>query len=260
MTSPIDHKSISNPICLENICLSKTTAGRPPSKILTDISLTARSAQITSIIGPSGGGKSSLIRLINRMSEPTSGTIYLYGKDISKINPVELRRQVAMVLQKPFMFGGTVLSNLQQPFIYSKSDLPATNDIRVVSAIEHARLSPALLERDARTLSLGEQQRVNIARALITRPMVLLLDEPTSALDRPTADALATTLKEICQKMELAVILVTHDLRLTERVSDYLYFIESGVIREEGLPNQLLNRPTSQELLRFLEDPPLLES
>lgn len=260
MTSTTDSNILNHPIYLERVCLIKADGSKPSVKILTDISLTARSAQITSIIGPSGGGKSSLIRLINRMSEPTSGRIYLYGNDLSKINPIELRRQVSMVLQKPFMFEGTVLSNLQRPFIYSNLALPEANDIRITSAMEHARLSPALLERDARTLSLGEQQRVNIARALITGPRVLLLDEPTSALDRPTADGLATTLKEICQLMELTVILVTHDLRLAERVSDYLYFIDSGVIKEDGPPDELLNRPASPALLNFLEDPQLLGS
>jgi putative ABC transport system ATP-binding protein len=257
---PIDPNYRNNAIYLDNVCFSKEVAGRPPTNILKDITLSARSSKITAIIGPSGSGKSSLIRLINRLCDPTSGSIFFSGKDISQINPVLLRRQIAMVLQKPFMFEGTVLSNLQRPFMYSSSDLPDSDEKEILTAMELARLSPALLERDARTLSLGEQQRVNIARALITKPQVLLLDEPTSALDRPTADGLAATLKEICLKRELVVILVTHDLRLAERVADYLYFLVSGVIKEEGLPSEILKRPACPELINFLEDPQTLES
>ena len=246
-------------IYLENICLSKAAENKLPAVILENICLSANSSQITAIIGPSGGGKSSLIRLINRMSEPTSGSIYLDGTDVFTIDPVDLRRQVAMVLQKPFMFEGSVESNLLLPFSYSNSKLISDKHSRVVSTMELTRLSPALLERNARSLSLGEQQRVNIARALITNPRVLLLDEPTSALDRPTADGLAATVRDICQNSKLAVVLVTHDLRLAERVADYIYFLDSGVIKEDGLTTNLLKQPRCPELIRFLEDPDPLE-
>ena len=246
-------------IYLENICLSKAAENKLPAVILKNICLSANSSQITAIIGPSGGGKSSLIRLINRMSEPTSGSIYLDGTDVFTIDPVDLRRQVAMVLQKPFMFEGSVESNLLLPFSYSNSKLISDKHSRVVSTMELTRLSPALLKRNARSLSLGEQQRVNIARALITNPRVLLLDEPTSALDRPTADGLAATVRDICQNSKLAVVLVTHDLRLAERVADYIYFLDSGVIKEDGLTTNLLKQPRCPELIRFLEDPDPLE-
>jgi putative ABC transport system ATP-binding protein len=85
------------------------------------------------------------------------------------------------------------------------------------------------------------------------------LDEPTSALDRPTADGLAATVKDICQNSTLAVILVTHDLRLAERVADYIYFLDSGIIKEDGLTTDLLKQPRCPELIRFLEDPDPLE-
>jgi len=245
-------------IYLENICLSKAVENKLPAVILKDICLTANSSQITAVIGPSGGGKSSLIRLINRMSEPTSGSIYLDGTDIFSINPIDLRRQVAMVLQKPFMFEGSVKSNLLLPFSYSNSKFNSDKQYSIERTMELTRLSPALLERNARSLSLGEQQRVNIARALITNPRAMLLDEPTSALDRPTADGLAATVKEICQNSMLAVILVTHDLRLAERVADYIYFLDSGVIKENGLTTDLLKQSRCPELIRFLEEPDLL--
>jgi putative ABC transport system ATP-binding protein len=224
-------------------------------EILSDISFSARSGEVTAIVGPSGGGKSSLLRLINRLSDPTRGTVYLDGGDISRLDPLLLRRRVAMVPQKPFMFEGTVLSNLQRPFLYRHEPLPGAESPELLHSLELARLAPGLLERDSRTLSLGEQQRVSLARALITKPGVLLLDEPTSALDRPTADLLAATIHDICCSQRLAVIMVTHDLRLAGRIADYLLYLEGGRIMEEGGAKELLSCPQSPELRRFLAEP-----
>jgi putative ABC transport system ATP-binding protein len=237
---------------LEGISVVRRGAERP---LLDDVCCCARKSEITTIVGPSGGGKSTLIRLINRLEDPTGGAILLEGNDISLLDPLELRNRVAMVPQRPFMFEGTVLDNLQRPFAYRRQPPPEAGNPDLRRSLELARLSPDLLQRNARTLSLGEQQRVALCRALITRPRVLLLDEPTSALDRPTADHLAATFREICRNEQLTVMLVTHDLRLAEHSSDYLYYLEGGRIREEGDPAELLSTPHSDELRRFLGTP-----
>jgi putative ABC transport system ATP-binding protein len=225
------------------------------NKILQNVSLTAKSGLITAVIGPSGGGKSTLVRLINRLAEPTSGSIYLGERLITELDPLELRRLVALVSQKPFMFEGTVLENLQRPFLYREQKLPTAESDEVRHALELARLDHDMVQRNARTLSGGEQQRVSLARALITKPRVLLLDEPTSALDRRTGDALAATFQEVCRKERLTVILVTHDLRVAERIADDCLYLEAGHILEEGSAEELFNRPRSAELRRFLSEP-----
>jgi len=240
---------------LEDVGMVRMNPKGEEVAILAGISFGARPGEITAIVGPSGGGKSTLVRLVNRLDEPTSGRIRLYGEDVSALDPLQLRRRVGMVLQKPFMFEGTVLVNLQRPFLYRNAPPPGAGSGEVLGALELARLSPELLERDARTLSLGQQQRVSLARALITGPQVLLLDEPTSALDRPTSDRLAATLQEICRSQRLVVILVTHDLRLAGRVADYLVYLEGGQILEEGKAEDLLTRPATAELVRFLAEP-----
>lgn len=240
---------------LDEIGVVKSGPNGSRKEILHDISFSARSGEVTAIVGPSGGGKSSLLRLINRLSDPTSGKVFLEGVDISRLDPLLLRRRVAMVPQKPFMFEGTVLSNLQRPFLYRHEPLPGAESAEVLHSLELARLKPELTDRDSRTLSLGEQQRVSLARALITSPGVLLLDEPTSALDRPTADLLAAAVHDICRSQRLAVIMVTHDLRLAERIADYLLYLEGGRIMEEGRAEELLSRPQSHELRRFLVGP-----
>ncbi len=247
--------SVMATVRLEEVGVVRLGRDGRAAEILNDISFSARSGEVTAIVGPSGGGKSSLLRLINRLSDPTRGRIYLDGADISQLDPLWLRRRVAMAPQKPFMFEGTVLSNLQRPFLYRHEQLPGAESAEVLHSLELVRLGPDMLERDSRTLSLGEQQRASLARALIANPRVLLLDEPTSALDRPTADQLAATVHDICRSQMLAVIMVTHDLRLAERVADYLLYLEGGRIMEEGRAEAILSRPQSPELRRFLADP-----
>lgn len=229
--------------------------GETRRELLQDISFSAQAGHVTAVIGPSGGGKSTLIRLINRLADPSSGKIYLGSSEIRELDPLELRRMVALVSQKPFMFEGTVLENLQMPFLYRQQQAPGADSEEVRIALELAQFDQGMTQRDARSLSGGEQQRVSLARALITRPKVLLLDEPTSALDRRTGDALAATFQEVCRREQLTVILVTHDLRLAERIADYCLYLEAGRIMEEGTAEQLLNRPRSAELTRFLAEP-----
>lgn len=242
-------------VSVEHVGLVRHDREGKETTILTDISFRARQGEVTAIVGPSGGGKSSLVRLINRLDDPTGGKILLGKEDIMRFDPLALRQRVAMVLQKPFMFEGTVLGNLQRPFLFRQEPIPAAGNPVVHHVMELVRLPLDLLERDARTLSLGEQQRVNLARALITEPHVLLLDEPTSALDRPTGDRLAATFHEICSLQCLSVILVTHDLRLAGKIADYLIYLEGGRIRETGCPDDLLTNPASCELRRFLAEP-----
>ncbi len=237
--------------------LEQLTAVRPgpqnrPLTVVESISCTFRHGELTALIGPSGSGKSSLIRLINRLEEPLQGRIMLEGSDIKEMPPPLLRQRIGMMLQKAYLFDGSVLDNLQMPFSYRKRPLPGPDDPDITRCLALARLTPDYLQRDARTLSGGEQQRVNLARALVSKPQVLLLDEPTSALDRPTTDSLGQTLKEVCHSEKLAVIIVTHDLRLTRRISDHLLYLEQGRLVESGSTAELFAQPKSEGLRRFL--------
>lgn len=224
-------------------------------EVLCGLSLKAPTGELTVIVGPSGGGKSTLVRLLNRLEEPDSGRILLFGEAITGLDPLVLRRRVGLVPQKPFMFEGSVLDNLQRPFLLRDEPPPTTDSEAILAVLDLCRLEPELLPREARSLSLGQQQRVALARTLITGPEVLLLDEPTSALDRPTGDRLAATLREICRSRRLTILMVTHDLRLAGRVADHLAYLEAGVILEEGRPEQLLNHPRTEQLRRFLAEP-----
>ncbi|MDD2502047.1 MAG: ATP-binding cassette domain-containing protein [Geobacter sp.] len=242
-------------VILDRVSTTRTDAQGTNIPFLHEINCSFTTGQLTALIGPSGGGKSSLIRLINRLEDPSSGQIHLTGQNIRDLPPPLLRQRVGMMLQKAYMFEGTVLENLQQPFRYRKEPLPAPDHQDLVRCIRLSRLSPDYLQRDARTLSGGEQQRVNLARALINRPEVLLLDEPTSALDRPTTDSLGATLQEICHTEGLTVIMVTHDLRLARRISDQTIYLEAGRIVEAGRTAALFDAPQSKGMQRFLAEP-----
>lgn len=241
---------------IENVSKSRVDRQGRQAVILRGISLELFAGRLTVIIGPSGGGKSTLVRLINRLDEAGADRILYAGRDITEIDPRELRRRIALVMQKPFLFPGSVLENLQRPFHFRNEPPPAADDTGLLNLLEEIQMPRLWLERDARSLSLGEQQRVCLARSLAGAPDTLLLDEPTSALDRPTADRLVGLLRNLCLGRGMAMLMVTHDLRLAERAADYLAYLEDGRIFEQGDPQQLLAQPQSAVLRRFLHQPP----
>lgn len=223
-------------------------------RIFDQLNFSLEAGQMTLLIGPSGGGKSSLLRLLNRLDEPEEGEILLQGENILSIPPPKLRLKVALVMQKPIMFPGTVLENLQSSFRLRQTKFPGADSERIRLIIDLCGLETALLRRDASELSLGQQQRVSLARILMSSPKVLLLDEPTSALDRPSSDRLGELLQRLCQEQQLGMLMVSHDLRLVERIADLILFLCGGRLAETGSAD-ILQRPCSCELRDFLNNP-----
>ncbi len=226
-------------------------------KLLEGVSLDLCPGQLLALIGPSGGGKSTLLRLLNRLDEMTAGRILLRGDDIRQLPVTELRRKVAMVMQKPVMFAGSVLQNLQSPFALRREPPPVADSPQLNQVLELCGLNQDFLGRPAEQLSIGQQQRVSLARALLTEPQLLLLDEPTSALDRPAADRLGELLYRLCRQRQIAVLMITHDLRLAERIADWVVFLQGGELIEQGKV-EILKAPQTAELQQFLDDPELI--
>jgi putative ABC transport system ATP-binding protein len=223
--------------------------------ILSSIDLAIEEGSFTAIVGPSGGGKSTLVRLLNRLDDPTSGRILFRGRDITAIDPLSLRRRIGLVLQKPHMFEGTVLENLRLPFRFAGKKIESPNEQRLQDALDICQLPGDILNQTARNLSFGQQHRLSLARALLLEPEVILLDEPTSALDRPTADRLGETLRQIGRQLHLTIVMVTHDLRLAGRVANRLAYIEKGRLLESGPVSRLLAHPQTDALRNFLSEP-----
>ena len=185
----------------------------------------ADGGSITCLLGPSGAGKSTLLRLCNRLEVPSSGSISFRGRDLASIDPLELRRDVGMVFQRPTLFPGSVRDNLRVAE-------PSGTDDSFVTALERARLDRRFLDREGDSLSGGEAQRVCLARTLVTDPEVLLMDEPTSALD-PTATRGLEELGRTLADEGMPILWVTHDLAQAERVADARIVLVEGRLADE---------------------------
>src|SRR5881296_1221341 len=199
--------------------------GQPPIPVLKNVSVAVERGSALTLVGPSGSGKSSLLRCLNRLVEPTSGTVRFDGRDIRSFDPRALRRRVALVMQTPVLFEGTVRENLR----VRPADVPGDfSEDRLSAMLAEVGLEPDLLDRDAATLSGGEKQRVTMARALLRDPQALLLDEPTSALDPPNALLVVETVSRLRTTRGLSIVAVTHQPELVRRLGGGLLYLVKG--------------------------------
>jgi len=211
------------------------SAGPADQPILRDISLSIPVEGILAVAGPSGAGKSTLVRLLNRLDDPVAGTVALEGSDLRDWDPATLRRHVGMVFQKAPVFAGTVHDNL------CVAD-PDVTDERARHVLEHVALPPELLDRPADRLSGGEAQRMSIARALLTRPKVLLADEPTAALDGEARRAVEDLGREIADG-GVPIVWITHDTDQLRRLADHVLLLADGQLLAFGHLSELDEHP-----------------
>jgi putative ABC transport system ATP-binding protein len=178
----------------------------------------------TAIVGPSGSGKSTLLRVLNRLADPDAGVVHYRGRPITDHDPPALRRDVALVPQLPALLEGTVGDNI------AFAARLAGQDPEPDACLNRAGLDSSYADRDAAALSVGEQQRAMLARALIQQPSVLLLDEPTSALDGAAREAVEATLGGLRAERDVSLVLVTHDPAQAARLADRTLSIDAGRI------------------------------
>jgi putative ABC transport system ATP-binding protein len=211
---------------LEDVCL--TRGGDP---VLEDFSARIEEGA-TAITGPSGSGKSSLLRLLDRLADPDSGRILYRGTPLGELDALELRREVGLVPQLPALVEGTVEENLDYAAGLGPTRPDAAERPPTEVLLDLAGLAPSYGSRDTKQLSVGEQQRAMLARALAVRPRVLLLDEPTSALDAAATEAVERALGGLRERSGLSIVLVTHDPAQAERLADRT--IEIRPLRARG--------------------------
>ena len=178
----------------------------------------------TALLGPSGSGKSTLLRLLNRLADPERGSVKLRSEDLRSLDPLELRRRLQLVPQLPAPLPGSVAENLQ----YGPSLCGREAD--VARALELAGLDAGFADREAGRLSVGEQQRVMLARALALEPEVLLLDEPTAALDDEARAGVEQTLARLEAQLDVSTVLVTHDRDQASRLAVRIVELRDGVL------------------------------
>lgn len=180
--------------------------------------------KITSIVGKSGSGKTTLLKMLNKMFTPDSGQILYKGKNILEINAIELRRQVVMLGQTPAIFPGTIRDNLLIGRKFAnKESLPEDDLLRVMKKVELDKP----LDGDGEELSGGEQQRVALARVILSDPEVFLLDEPSSALDSVTERLIIKSLVDYTRENYKTLIMVTHSRDIGNEFSDVVFEIKN---------------------------------
>jgi len=212
--------------------LRTTNLGRevPGKAIIRDVSFAVETGELLGVVGASGSGKSSLLRLLNRLDEPTSGTVYLEDQDYRLLPPTELRKRVGMVTQRPYLFPGDVATNLRFGPRQRGESVP---DDEIARLLERVGL-PGFAAQDVSVLSGGEQQRVSLARTLANRPELLLLDEPTSALDEQSARGIEGLVNTVVRDQGLTCVMVTHDRGQARRLCDRVALLNAGRLVQIG--------------------------
>lgn len=224
------------------------------NEVLKDIELEINAGEVVAIIGPSGGGKSTLLRCINLLEQPDGGEINfegtnIIGKDV-KVN--ELRQKMGMVFQNFNLFPHkTVLENIMlAPKLLKHTDSTSLKQ-EAQELLDKVGLSDKGNSYPAQ-LSGGQKQRVAIARALAMHPDVLLFDEPTSALDPEVVGDVLQVMKELA-KEGMTMVVVTHEMQFARDVSDKVVFMADGIVAEAGTPSQIFGNPQNERTQQFLK-------
>jgi putative ABC transport system ATP-binding protein len=210
--------------------VSLARAGRP---VLDSVSAEIHPGA-TAIVGPSGSGKSTLLRLLNRLADPDAGAISYRDRPLAGYDPLRLRREVSLVPQLPALLPGTVVSNLRYAADLAGKRLDGGRCLGL------AGLDAGFADRDVAELSVGEQQRTMLARALAQEPDVLLLDEPTSALDQAARDAIEATLAKLRAELEISLVVVTHDPEQARRLARRAVRLREGRVAACGALEEAL--------------------
>lgn len=184
--------------------------------------------KITTLVGSSGSGKTTILRMLNKLISPTEGKIIYKGNDLHSIDSVLHRREVSMLTQNPAIFDGSIRDNLNSGLYFQDKKL--MNDEVLKQTIEQVKLNKNL-DTPANTLSGGEKQRLALARILVLNPLVYLLDEPSSALDDETEDILIQMLIQYVQTNRKTIVMVTHSKAVANKYSDVIVEVSEGKIK-----------------------------
>ncbi|MBO8156783.1 MAG: methionine ABC transporter ATP-binding protein [Bacillaceae bacterium] len=220
-----------------------------------DLSVQINKGEIFGVIGFSGAGKSTFIRLLNRLEEPSEGSIVLKNRDITTLNSRELRhtrQKIGMIFQHfNLLWSRTVFENISFPLEIAKVPKRERKK-KVQTLIDLVGLSGKENSYPSQ-LSGGQKQRVGIARALANNPEVLLCDEPTSALDPQTTDDILELLVDINQKLNLTIVLITHEMHVIQKICDRVAVMENGTFIEVGEAEEVFHHPKQKTTRRFVQ-------
>lgn len=220
-------------------------------QVLTDINLKIKRGTSTALVGPTGSGKTVMLRLINMLEKPSSGTVYFEGINANASSKIRLkiRRQIGMVFQKPLAFKSSVYNNVAFGLkIRGKTE---NMDKKIKETLEVIGLK-GYENRNALKLSGGETQRLALARAMITEPKLLLLDEPTANLDPISTGKMEELIEKINRESETTIIMTTHNLSQGQKLSDRMVMLNNGRILQSGTPDEIFRRPKDKFVADFI--------
>ena len=243
--------SLTSAVMMNNVAIATNQVSYQTKfrTLLTNISVAIGKGQKTALIGATGSGKTTFLRLLNRLIDPSTGNILWNGKNIQEIPIQTLRRRVLLVSQEPSLLGMTVSEAIAYPLLLQ--NLPQSEiDSRLQKWLEKLQIDRKLLNHSELELSLGQRQWVAIARALIMEPEIILLDEPTSALDRGLSHLLLDTLTELTQSPQpVTVVMINHQLDLVQTWCDRLICLHKGELVQDTEAS-LVNWQAIDDLLR----------
>ncbi len=225
------------------------------NQVLKDISLTVHKGEVISIIGSSGSGKSTFLRSINLLEEPTGGEILFHGQNVLEkgYDLTTYREKLGMVFQSFNLFENlNILENaiVAQTTVLKRSRTEAETIAK--ENLNKVGMTEQYWTAKPKQLSGGQKQRVAIARALSVNPEAMLFDEPTSALDPEMVGEVLKTMKELA-KTGLTMLIVTHEMEFAKEVSDRVIFMDQGVIAEQGTPQEIFENPKEERTKTFLQ-------
>jgi ABC-type sugar transport system ATPase subunit len=220
-------------------------------KVIDNINLKLEKGTTLGLIGPTGCGKTTLLRIIDLLEKPSSGQIFLDGVDISnsKIEPKKIRRRIGMVFQKPIVFKGTVYDNIRYGLKVRDEDEESYE--KEISKLLDSLGLTGYENREASTLSGGETQRIALARALITDPDLLLLDEPTANLDPLSTEKIENLIVELSRKEQTTTIMATHNLIQGQKLSDQIAILNKKIF-QIGTPEEVFLKPVHKFVAEFV--------
>ena len=236
---------------MAKLSIRNLTLSRGGANVLRDISIDVPAGELLVVIGPSGGGKSSLLRCINRLNDIDSGSIELDGQSIYDLPVTELRCRVGMMFQKTAAFEGSVADNIGFGAQLQGRTISRTE---ILALMEQVSLEAELADKPASDLSGGQEQRLAIARALALNPSLLLLDEPTSSLDPIATSRVEESLMQLRQQSDLTMIWVSHSIEQARRIGSRVLLLDGGrVIREDTVAAMLDPLTGDKRALAFAE-------
>ena len=221
--------------------------------IVHDLNLSIEKGNLVTLIGPSGCGKTTTLKMINRLIEPTSGTISVHGVDISRIDPVELRREIGYVIQQIGLFPHLTIEENISLVPRMKGQRKDVCVKRAYELLDVMGMDPAVFaSRYPKELSGGQQQRVGVARALAADPEIILMDEPFSALDPISREQLQDEIAKLQAELQKTIVFVTHDMDEALKIADQIVLMQHGKIIQQDVPEQILRHPKNDFVRQFV--------